>query len=100
MPVLRQQNPLQRAQDNHKNKSTMKYKVMLTANASLYYLFKAEETEAKRLALHINKSGKQTIITAAADDATALKAITTSVAKLIGIAENKIWQKTKNHNNM
>ncbi|HLD34010.1 MAG TPA: KEOPS complex subunit Pcc1 [Candidatus Nanoarchaeia archaeon] len=64
----------------------MKYSLVLRAPAELYDVLKPEQAKNARFTLDISKE-KNTIISITASDATALKAITTSMIKLIEIAE-------------
>ena len=69
----------------------MKYSLVLQVPAELYDVLKPEEATTARFSVSIEKE-KNTIISIIAEDATALKAITSSITKLIEIAE-KVWQK-------
>ena len=69
----------------------MKYNLVLQAPVELYDVLKPEEAATARFSIRIEKK-KNTIISIIAEDATALKAITSSITKLIEVAEN-VWQK-------
>jgi len=69
----------------------MKYSGIIQAPAELYDILKPEEATTARFSIQIEKK-KNTIISITAEDATALKAITTSITKLIEVAET-LWQK-------
>lgn len=58
-----------------------------TEDSDLYKALKAEETTGKRFEMKVKRAKKNTEITITAADATALKAITSSVTRLCEIAE-------------
>ena len=64
----------------------MVYSIEIRAPAEMYDVLVPEQTASTRFSVQIQKK-KETIISITAADATALKAITTSVLKLIEIAE-------------